>query len=88
MAYDVQFTGSDRRAMQSIPPRVVPAIIGFVFGDLARGSHRVGKPRERELRGLSVARRGPYRLRYRIEDQAQRVYIVHVDHLAGVDRPR
>ncbi len=38
MAYDVQFTGLARRALQGIPPRVVPAIIEFAFGDL-RVSH-------------------------------------------------
>ena len=88
MAYDAQFTAPARRAMQSIPPRVVPAIIEFVFGDLAREPHRVGKPLERELSGLSGARRGPYRVLYRIDDQTQRVFIVHVDHRADVYRPR
>ena len=65
--------------MQSITPRVVPAIIEFAFGDLAREPHRVGKPLERELTGLFGARRGPYRLLYRIDDEALRVYIVHID---------
>ncbi len=88
MAYDVQFTGPAWRAMQKIPPRVVPAIIEFVFGDLAREPHRVGKPLERELSGLHGARRGPYRLLYRIDDARQRVHIVQVDHRADVYRPR
>ena len=74
--------------MQSIPPRVVPAIIEFVFGELAREPHRVGKPLVRELSGLSGVRRGPYRVLYRIDDQAQRVFIVHVDHRADAYRPR
>jgi mRNA interferase RelE/StbE len=88
MAYDVQFTGPARRAMQGIPPRVVPAIIEFAFGDLAREPHRVGKPLERELAGLFGARRGPYRLLYRIDDEAKPVYILHIDHRANVYRPR
>ena len=88
MAYDVQFTGTARCALQNIPPRIVPAIIEFVFGDLAREPHRVGKPLERELTGLFGARRGPYRLLYRIDDQAQQVYIVHIDHRADAYRPR
>lgn len=88
MAYDVQFTGPAQRAMQSIPPRVVPAIIEFAFGDLAREPRRVGKRLERELSGLFGARRGPYRLLYRIDDDAQRIYVVDVDHRADVYRPR
>lgn len=88
MAYDVQLTGPARRAMHSIPPRIVPAIIEFAFGDLAREPRRVGKPLEREFTGLFSARRGPYRLLYRIDDEAQKVYIIHVDHRADVYRPR
>jgi len=88
VAYDVQFTATARRAPQSIPPRIVPAIIEFAYGDLAREPHRVGKPLERELTGLFGARRGPYRLLYRIDDQAQQVYIVHIDHRADAYRPR
>ena len=88
MAYDVELTGPARRALQSIPPRVVPAIIEFAFGDLAREPHRVGKPLERELAGLFGARRGAYRLLYRIDDETKRVYIVRIDHRADVYRPR
>jgi mRNA interferase RelE/StbE len=88
VAYDVQLTGPARRALHGIPPRVVPAIIEFAFGDLAREPHRVGQPLDRELSGLFGARRGPYRLLYRIDDEAQRVYIVHVDHRADVCRSR
>lgn len=88
MAYEVHFTGPARRALQSISPRVVPAIIEFAFGDLAREPRRVGKPLERELSGLFGARRGPYRLLYRIDDDVRRVYVVHVDHRSDVYRPR
>ncbi len=88
MAYDVELTGPVRRALQRIPPRVVSAVVEFAFGDLAREPHRVGKPLERELSGLFGARRGPYRLLYRIDDEAQRVHIVHIGHRTGVYRSR
>jgi len=88
VTHDVQFTGPARRALQSIPPRIVPAIIEFAFGDLAREPYRVGKPLERELAGLFSARRGPYRLLYRIDDEAQEIYVVHIDQRANVYRPR
>ncbi len=88
MAYDVPFSGPARRALQSIPPRVVPAIIEFAFGDLAREPRRVGKPLKRELSGLFGARRGPYRLLYGIDDEGKRVYILHIDHRADVYRTR
>jgi mRNA interferase RelE/StbE len=88
VAYSVEFTGPARRALQGIPPRIVPAIIEFAFGDLGREPHRVGKPLERELTGLFSARRGPYRVLYRIDEEVQRVYIVHIDHRADVYRSR
>ncbi|MGB8383238.1 MAG: type II toxin-antitoxin system RelE/ParE family toxin [Dermatophilaceae bacterium] len=84
MTYDVRFTGPARRAMRSIPPRVVPAVIEVAFGDLSRQPHRVGKPLGRELTGLLSARRGTYRLLCRIDDAARRVYVVHVDHRRDV----
>jgi len=87
-SYNVPLTGPARRALQSVPPRIVPAIIEFAFGDLAREPRHVGKPLKRELDGLFGARRGPYRLLYRIDDAAQRVYVVHIDHRADVYRPR
>ncbi|CAN5592763.1 type II toxin-antitoxin system RelE/ParE family toxin [soil metagenome] len=88
MIYAVQFTGPARRALQSIPPRIVPAIVEFAFGALAREPHRAGKPLERDLAGLFGARRGPYRLLYRIDEGRQIVYVVHVDHRADVYRSR
>ncbi|MDQ3415800.1 MAG: type II toxin-antitoxin system RelE/ParE family toxin [Actinomycetota bacterium] len=88
MIYAVQFTGPARRALQSIPPRIVPAIVEFAFGALAREPHRAGKPLERDLVGLFGARRGPYRLLYRIDEGRQIVYVVHVDHRADVYRSR
>lgn len=88
MAYDVQLTGPARRALRNIPPRIVRAIIEFAFGDLVREPRRVGKPLERELAGLFAARRGTYRLLYRIDDEAHRVYVVDIDHRADIYRPR
>lgn len=88
MTYEVRFTGPARRALQSIPPRIVPAIVEFAFGDLAREPYRVGKPLERELAGLHGTRRGPYRMLYRIDDELQVVHVVRIDHRADVYRPR
>jgi mRNA-degrading endonuclease RelE of RelBE toxin-antitoxin system len=84
--YDVRFAASARRDLRRIPPRIVPAIVEFAFGDLAREPLRVGKPLKRELAGTFSARRGPYRLLYRVDDEAARVYILRIDHRADVYR--
>ncbi len=82
----VKFTPKASRAMGGIPPRVVPAIVEFCFGDLARRPRRVGKPLGGELAGLHGARRGPYRVLYRIEDQSQTVFVVDVKHRSDAYR--
>ncbi len=86
MPYEVRFAASARRNLRHIPPRIVPAIVEFAYGDLARDPRRVGRPLERELMGTFSARRGPYRLLYRVDDEAARIYILRIDHRANVYR--
>ena len=87
MSYDVVVASTARRDLQRIPPRIVPAIIEFVFGDLALNPTRVGKPLERDLAGTLSARRGPYRVLYRIDHDAEVVTVLQVAHRADVYRP-
>src|SRR3954471_14180765 len=86
--YDVRFAATARRDLARIPPRIVPAVVEFDYGALARNPARVGKPLGRELTGLLSARRGPYRLLYRIDEDTRTVYVLSVDHRADVYRPR
>jgi mRNA interferase RelE/StbE len=72
--------------MHTLPPRVLAAVVAFAFGDLAREPRRVGKPLRRELTGAFSARRGPYRLLYRIDDDQLIVWILRVDHRGDVYR--
>ncbi|WP_369829267.1 type II toxin-antitoxin system RelE/ParE family toxin, partial [Mycobacterium sp. E1319] len=46
--YTTQFTGTAKRDLDKLPPRILAAVIEFAFGDLARGPRRVGKPLGRE----------------------------------------
>jgi len=84
--YRTRFTATARRDLDRLPPRIVSAVIEFAFGDLAREPHRVGKPLGQELLGQFSARRGPYRLLYRIDDAQLIVWILRVDHRADVYR--
>jgi len=86
VSFEVIFSPTARRDMQAIPPRIVPAIVEFVYGDLAESPRRVGKPLERELSGSYSARRGPYRVLYDIHEDLARVVILRVDHRADVYR--
>jgi mRNA interferase RelE/StbE len=58
------------RTLSRLPEKVAAAIVEFMLGPLIEEPRRVGHPLRRDLEGLSVARRGPYRVVYEIHDQA------------------
>jgi len=64
------------------------AVIEFVYGPMAENSHRVGKPLRLQLAGLHSARRGDFRIIYRIDEAQQRLDIVAIDHRSDAYRPR
>lgn len=88
MSHRIFLSATARRDLASIPPRIVSAIVEFIYGDLAAEPRRVGKPLARELAGSFSARRGPYRVLYEIDDATGSVHILRVDHRADVYRPR
>ncbi|MGL4178089.1 MAG: type II toxin-antitoxin system RelE family toxin [Dermatophilaceae bacterium] len=55
------------------------------YGSLAANPRRVGSPLRFDMDGLHSARRGDFRVIYRIGEQ---VTVVAVEHRADVYRPR
>jgi len=84
--YATRFTASARRDLDKLPPRILAAVIEFAFGDLARAPRRVGKPLRGDLVGQHSARRGPYRLLFRIDDTTKTVWVHRVDHRSDIYR--
>ncbi|OBF87910.1 addiction module toxin RelE [Mycobacterium sp. 852002-51163_SCH5372311] len=84
--YTTRFTATARRDLDKLPPRILAAVLEFAFGDLARHPRSVGKPLRGDLDGQHSARRGPYRLLYRIDDNEHSVWVHRVDHRADVYR--
>jgi len=80
---DVVWTAASKRALARLPEKVATAVVEFIYGPLAGNPERVGKPLRFELGGLRSARRGDFRIIYRITD---RVTIVAIDHRADVYR--
>ncbi|KGN38534.1 type II toxin-antitoxin system RelE family toxin [Knoellia subterranea] len=76
---DVAWTPTAKRALQRLPEKVATAAIEFIYGPLAQNPHRVGKALRFELEGLHSARRGDYRVIFRIEVH---VTIVAIEHRA------
>ena len=69
-----------------LPEAVAVAVIALVTGDLATAPRRVGKPLRREIEGVWVARRGTFRVVYRIDDDNHEVVVLRVDHRRDVYR--
>ena len=61
-------------------------MLAFVHGPLSDDPYRVGQPLERELAGLHSARRGSYRIVYRVVEARVLVQVVKVGPPSDVYR--
>jgi mRNA interferase RelE/StbE len=84
----IAWTAASRRAVTRLPEKAATAAVEFLYGSLAENPHRVGKPLRLGLQGLHSARRGDYRVIYRIDDNAHQVPVVAIEHRSDVYRPR
>ena len=81
--YEVAWTPTAQRAVQRLPEKVATAAVEFIYGPLVSNPQRVGKALRFDLEGLHSARRGDYRILYRINE---RVTIIAIEHRADVYR--
>jgi len=86
--YRLVVAATAERALARLPEAVAAAIVEFLLGPLVDASRRVGHPLQRELAGLWSARRGSYRVVYEIDDGADEVSVLRIDHRSDVYRPR
>lgn len=81
MNYRITWSRSARRALhQDLPESVAVACLEFILGPLSANPQRVGKPLRGELAGLHAARRGEFRVIYRIQDDTVVVHVVTISH--------
>ena len=86
--YAVAWTAPARRALARLPEKAATAAVEFIYGSMAASPHRVGKPLKLGLAGLHSARRGDYRVIYRINDDDRRIDVVAIEHRSDAYRPR
>ncbi|MGH3560647.1 MAG: type II toxin-antitoxin system RelE family toxin [Mycobacterium sp.] len=67
-----------RQLAEQLPESIAFAAYEFIVGPLLDNPHRVGKPLRPPLHDRYSARRGTYRVLYRIDDEHQRVTVVGV----------
>jgi mRNA interferase RelE/StbE len=79
--YEVRFTRSAQRALsQGLPEKVAAAAFEFITGALADSPRRVGKQLQEPLFPLYSARRGDYRVIYRIVESLLVIEVLTVVH--------
>lgn len=79
--YEVVFSRTARRALEEeLPPTIAAAAFEFIVGPLCENPHRVGRPLREPLAPLYVARRGEYRVIYRIVEARILIEIVSIAH--------
>lgn len=88
MSWTLQVAASAERDLARLPERIAIAIVEFMIGPLCEDPERVGKPLQRELAGYHSARRGAYRIVYRLDATKHEVRVVRIEHRADVYRNR
>ncbi len=85
--YELVLTPPARRALADrLPEAVASAVIEFVTTALVQQPRRVGKPLRGELDGIWAARRGTYRVLYRVREQPREVVVLRIEHRRDVYR--
>ena len=84
----ISWSASAHRDLEKLPEMVATAVIEFIYGGLVDNPRRVGHELTLELAGLHSARRGDFRVLYRIKEDSGEVVIVNIDHRSDVYRRR
>jgi mRNA-degrading endonuclease RelE of RelBE toxin-antitoxin system len=85
--YELVVTGPAARSIETaLPETVAFAVIDFITGPLLENPRRVGAPLRGELEGIWSARRGTYRVLYRIDDEAREVVVLRIGHRGDIYR--
>jgi mRNA interferase RelE/StbE len=86
--FELVLTPPAVRAIRSgLPEAVAMAVLEFT-GALLENPHRVGKQLRGDLAGVRAARRGTYRVLYRINDAEGEVIVLRVEHRRDAYRSR
>jgi mRNA-degrading endonuclease RelE of RelBE toxin-antitoxin system len=86
--YQVTFSASAQRDLRRLPEKIATAAVEFIYGSLADKPQRVGRELHLDLAEHYSARRGDYRIIFRIDEAKHAVLVVTIDHRADSYRPR
>ena len=87
MTYRIVLSRPAQRALEShLPEAVAAACWEFLNGALADNPRRVGKPLRGDFEGRYSARRGEFRIIYRIVEEQVLVEVIDIRHRREVYR--
>jgi mRNA-degrading endonuclease RelE of RelBE toxin-antitoxin system len=85
--YRLRIAGPAVKALaEALPEKVAAAAYEFITGALLDNPHRVGKPLDPPLAPAWTARRGTYRILYRIDDRHLVVEVTAIRHRSDAYR--
>lgn len=79
---------SAERSLVRLPEKTAAAIVEFMLGPLTENPNRVGHRLRGDLEGFCSARRGAYRIVYEMDQHANQIRVLRIDHRADVYRRR
>ena len=82
----MQLSPAAIRALERLPHKVAAAVAEFITATLPTDPYRLSKPLRFELSGWRVARRGDYRVTFRILEDDRVSFVGRVEHRAHVYR--
>ena len=85
--WQLNLTATTVRNLERLPEKAAAAVVES-FATILEQPHRVGRPLRLDLEGRFAARRGPYRIIYRVDDDERIVTIEAIGHRADVYRRR
>lgn len=88
MPWTLVVAASAERSLARLTGGVAAAIVEFMLGPLTEAPTVVGKSLQRELSGYWSARRGSYRVIYRLDDDQHEIIVVRIEHRSDVYRRR
>lgn len=77
-SYEVRISPAARAGLEVLPGRIAAAAINYIRTHLRRDPERAGVEMRATLKGTFVARRGQYRIVYRIDEPAGCIDILQI----------
>ncbi len=87
MTWHVDFLPSAQRDLNQVSARVGPSLLAFIYSGIAENLQRRGKALRGEMDGVRSARRGDFRVLYRIDEASRTVQVLRVAHRSTAYRP-